>query len=283
MINLKKIILIPVYNDWKSLNFLLKKLDDNLKKKIDKINILILNDNSSEKIKISHKKLVSIKKIEVLTIPKNVGSQRAIALGLLYLKKLKDDFIVTVMDSDGEDDPSQVPKMLRLASRHPNFVITSNRKNRKESKMIIFLYKIHLILTFTFSLKWISFGNFSSFHKKNISHLFIDNSPHFAHSSAVIKNCLIKRVYAKRKRRYFDKSKLSLISLIEHSIRVNAVFFKSILISSTIYIFIALLTLPKIFTLIILSMIFIFIFLVIIIKIRFHKIKIYKMSKKIIK
>ena len=283
MINLKKIILIPVYNDWKSLNFLLKKLDDNLKKKIGKINILILNDNSSEKIEISHKKLICIKKIEVLTIPKNVGSQRAIALGLLYLKKLKDDFIVTVMDSDGEDDPSQVPKMLGLASRHPNFVITSNRKNRKESKMIIFLYKIHLILTFTFSLRWISFGNFSSFHKKNISRLFIDNSPHFAHSSAVIKNCLIKRVYAKRKKRYFDKSKLSLISLIEHSIRVNAVFFSNILISSTIYIFIAHLILPKIFTLIILLTIFIFIFLIILIKMRFHKIKIYKMRKRIIK
>ena len=125
-----------------------------------------MNDNSSEKLKSLIKKFDCIKKIEVLTIPKNVGSQRAIALGLLYLKKLKSEFIVTVMDSDGEDDPNQVFRMINLAMKSPNLVITSNRENRKESKIIILLYKIHLVLTFIFSFKWISFGNFSSFHKK---------------------------------------------------------------------------------------------------------------------
>ena len=280
---LKKIILIPVFNDWKSLNLLLSKLDSNLKKKINNIDILIMNDNSSERIKIINKKFDCIKKIEVLTIPKNVGSQRAIALGLLYLKKLKSEFIVTVMDSDGEDDPNQVFRMINLAMKSPNLVITSNRKNRKESKIIILLYKIHLVLTFIFSFKWISFGNFSSFHKKNISSLFIDNSPHYALSSAVVKNCLFKRVYAKRKKRYFDKSKLSLISLIEHSLRVNAVFLKKICITSAIYTSLAFLILPSTYYLITLSLILIFIFFIVFVKIKFYKIQNYKMKKKVIK
>ena len=115
MKNIKKFIVIPVYNDWKSLNKLLIKLDDNLKKKFSKIEILIINDNSTDKLKLSSHKFSCLKKINILTLSKNVGSQRAIAIGLLYLKKIKGDFIITVMDSDGEDDPIEVSKMMIIA------------------------------------------------------------------------------------------------------------------------------------------------------------------------
>ena len=47
-----------------------------------------------------------------------------------------------------------------------------------------------------------------------------------------------KRLYAKREKRYFDKSKLSLINLVEHSLRINAVFVERTIISSVFYILI---------------------------------------------
>ena len=236
---LKKIILVPVYNDWKSLDKLLRKLDNNLKKKFKEIQIIIINDKSSQKPKISLNKFNCIKRIEIINLSKNVGSQKAIAMGLLYLKKTKDDSIITVMDSDGEDDPKQVSNMIDKAIKNSSYIITSNRKSRKESRLIIFLYKLHLILTFLATFKWISFGNFTSFHKKNLNNLFRDNSAFYAISSAIIKNCSIKREYAKREKRYFDKSKLGLISLMEHSLRVNAVFVKNIIFISVLYIFLA--------------------------------------------
>ena len=37
------------------------------------------------------------------------------------------------MDGDGEDSPYQIKKMLNVASRNKNFVVTANRKKRKES------------------------------------------------------------------------------------------------------------------------------------------------------
>ena len=43
-----------------------------------------------------------------------------------------------------------------------------------------------------------------------------------------LKNCNIKRLYAKRERRFFDKSKLSILALINHSLRVNCVFYGNI-------------------------------------------------------
>ena len=65
--------------------------------------------------------------------------------------------------------------------------------------------------------------------------LLSNNSSWYAHSSSVLKNCRIKRLYAKREKRYFDKSKLNMLSLMEHSLRVNVVFLPRIFIISLIY------------------------------------------------
>ena len=53
-----------------------------------------------------------------IKIKRNVGSQKAIAIGLHYLLNKKKEFdYVTVMDGDGEDNPSEIEKMLRLAKK----------------------------------------------------------------------------------------------------------------------------------------------------------------------
>ena len=236
---MKHVIIIPIYNDWKSLNKLLLKLDHSLKneKKI-KNEILLVNDDSSKKLNLKKKKFKVIKRIKVIFLKKNLGSQKAIAIGLSYLKKLKENFFITVMDSDGEDDPMQVKKMIKTAARNPNKIITSNRKQREEPLVIIVLYKLHLIFTFLFTWKWISFGNFSTFNKSNLKRILSNNHSWYAHSSSVLKNCDIVRLYSKRKKRYFDKSNLGLLSLIEHSLRVNVVFYKKIFLSSLIYLLI---------------------------------------------
>ena len=233
----RHIILIPVYNDEKSLNKLLIKIDGHLDQVTNfRSEILILDDKSTDRINIGNKKFKNLEKISILTVKENLGSQKIIAVGLNYLKRTKENFFVTVMDSDGEDNPIEIEKMLKLASKNIEHVITSNRKDRNESFLIKFLYKFHLLITFFFSFKWISFGNFTTFNSNNIEKILSDTSSWLAHSSSVIKNCKIKRVYAKRDKRYFDKSKLSLLKLIEHSIRVNAVFAKRVVISSVFYI-----------------------------------------------
>ena len=233
---MKHFLLIPVFNDWKSVNKLITKLNASLRinKKI-KNEILIINDNSSEKINLNLKRLKSISKIKIIYLKKNFGSQKAIAIGLSYLKSIKDDFFITVMDGDGEDGPTRVKTMLDVAKKNPNHIVVSNRKKREEAFLIIFLYKLHLIITFLFTFKWISFGNFSTFNKKNLRYLLSNNSSWYAHSSSVLKNCKVKNLYFKREKRYYDKSKLGIFSLIEHSLRVNAVFYKNIFITTLIY------------------------------------------------
>ena len=162
---MKHVILIPVYNDWKSLNKLLGEIDKCLKNDTSiETEILIINDLSTEKFYIENKIYSSIKKIEILNLKKNLGSQKSIATGLNYLKKLSGSFFITVMDGDGEDNPYEIKKMLNEAIKYENFIITSNRKKRRESLLVVFLYRIHLMISFLFSFKWISFGNFTTFN-----------------------------------------------------------------------------------------------------------------------
>ena len=276
---MKHIIVIPVFNDWKSLNKLLLQLNKNLEKP-KKINheILIINDNSSEKIKLKLKKLKILKNIKILSLNKNFGSQISIAIGLNYLKKIKGNFYITVMDADGEDNPRQVNRMLKEAINNQSLVITSNRKKRKEALIIVFLYKVHLLITFLFTMKWISFGNFSTFCSKNLKNLLSNNNSLYAHSSSVLKNCNIKRLYAKREKRFFDKSKLGLIALADHSLRVNSVFYRNIIFSSVIYSILILLLIEPHCSYLFLSPILIFNFFIFLVKVKFYNLKLNKLS-----
>ena len=78
---------------------------------------------------ITKQKLKKIKKIEVLRLRENVGSQKAIALGLNYVKKKQRNFdFITVMDGDGEDNPKNINELLKVANDNRNSVIASCRK-----------------------------------------------------------------------------------------------------------------------------------------------------------
>ena len=230
------IIVIPVYNDWKSLNKLLHEVNSRCNTK-ELIKILIVDDFSNKKPLLSLKELNKIKEIKILKLTKNLGSQKAITIALNYLRKIESSFYVTIMDSDGEDDPGHVEEMLSLAKKNKTKVVVSCRKSRKENLLIKICHKIHLILTFFFTAKWISFGNFSSFHSKNIIKILHDNSSWHAYSAAIIKNTSIKRTYSPRLERYYDKSKVSFLFLITHSIKIMGVFYNRIFLFSLFYAF----------------------------------------------
>ena len=270
----RHIILIPVYNDEKSLIKLLENIDDHLKIVVDfNTEILVLDDRSSEEMSLKSDKFKNIKKISIIRVKENIGSQKIISVGLNYLRDIKENFFITVMDSDGEDNPQEISKMLDLALKNEDSVITSNRKSRNDPLIIKILYRIHLFITFLFSFKWITFGNFTSFNSINLKNILNDNSSWFAYSSSVIKNCKIKRIYAKRESRYFDKSKLGLLKLVEHSIRVNSVFSNRITLISILYIgFIYIIFGLKSITLIIISSIIFFNILIYLVKF-IHSIK----------
>ena len=127
MNTIRHIIVIPVYNDWKSLNKLLIQINKNFKNDVNfETEILIINDCSTENIQIDNKNLTAIKEITVITLKKNFGSQKSIAIGLSHLKTKNYKSLITIMDGDGEDNPHQIKDMMHEAINNQNLIITSN-------------------------------------------------------------------------------------------------------------------------------------------------------------
>ncbi len=230
------IFLLPLYNDWKSVQKLIGEINKQIKKVKKKALILIIDDNSTKSQKLNIKAFRYIKNIKILSLRKNLGSQKAIAVGLKYLNSKKQKSIITILDSDGEDDSSQIAHMIKKAELNPDFVIVSCRTKRGEGIIFSWFYILHKFLTFIFTFKWINFGNYSSFDSKNLSNILKNNNAWLAYSSAVADNCNIKKVYAARKKRFFGKSKLSLFGLFLHSLRVMSVFLYRVIFFSFIYV-----------------------------------------------
>ena len=127
------IILTPTFNDWKSLSKLLFKIDKNIAGLKGNFKTLIIDDASTLKPKLNLKNVKHLRKIKIITLKKNLGSQKSICLGLKYLHKKKTKAIITIIDSDGEDDPKNIKKLINLAQKNPNSIITANRLKRTEN------------------------------------------------------------------------------------------------------------------------------------------------------
>jgi hypothetical protein len=230
------IFLLPLYNDWVSCAKLIDNINFEMKKLDKKGEIIIINDFSDTKNS-NFDVFSNIVKINILNLTKNIGSQKAISVGLKYLyQKRRDKMIVTILDSDGEDDVNKIPEMIKEAESNPDKVIVSSRTKRHENIVFKSLYFGHKIIAFLFSLNWISFGNYSSFSSDQLKKILINNNSWLAFSSSVVKNCKIKKLKAERKKRLHGVSKLSFFDLIQHSLRVNSVFIVNSFILSTIYI-----------------------------------------------
>ena len=227
---MKKIyIVLPTYNDWKSLEKVLEILNLRLKNLKKDIYILIINDCSKEKFK-KTKNFKNFKKIIVLNLKKNLGSQKAIYVGLKYLQKKITDYnnvIISILDSDGEDDPKALKKLIQITERKKDFFIFASRKGRTENRFLKILNKARLYITLILTGKFINFGNFSSFPSSLLKRITLNDDIFLAFSSGVAKNYSKLFLYnVKKNKRFYDTSKVNIKFLIIHSIKIISVFYK---------------------------------------------------------
>ena len=75
----KFIILIPVYNDWKSVSKLLKEIDLQIVDWESEVSVLIINDASTEMRSTMDLNFKKIKSVKVLNMKKNQGHARCFA------------------------------------------------------------------------------------------------------------------------------------------------------------------------------------------------------------
>ena len=159
------VITMPVYEDWDSAIELCQKLDLVLQKgKALRVCLLLVDDGSTvspSPAGISfHPE--AIERISVLSLRRNLGHQRAIAISLAYIQQHWKGDAVAVMDADGEDRPEDLPSLLEAMQKAPRpTAVFAERGKRLENAMFRGLYQCYRILHRVFIGRDIRFGNFS--------------------------------------------------------------------------------------------------------------------------
>ena len=81
----KFIILIPLYNDWKSVSKLLDEIEEQTNSWEAEVSVVIVNDASTEQRINFNSKFKKIKFIKILNMKENRVHVRCIAAGLKYI------------------------------------------------------------------------------------------------------------------------------------------------------------------------------------------------------
>ena len=232
----KIIILIPLFNDWKSVSILLNKIDLQVNNWNSEISILIVNDASTEKRSELEFNFKKIKLVKILNMKKNTVHQRCIAAGLKYICKNEDFDRVIIMDADGEDRPEELNDFFNKAQENPTMTITGNRFKRSEGVIFKVLYEVHKLLTLIFTGKLIKFGNFSSLPKIHVEQLIQKSYLWNSYSSSVVKTINDRTfIPSIRGLRYVLPSKMNFTALIFHSLAIISVFRNVVIIRSVIF------------------------------------------------
>ena len=232
----KFIILIPLFNDWKSVSRLLNEIDTQVNSWKAIISVIIVNDASTEKRSGLASNYKKIKSVKILNMKENRVHQRCIAAGLKYIYENEDFDRVIVMDADGEDRPEELNDFFRKTQENPDKTITGNRFKRSEGIIFKILYEIHKVLTLIFTGKLIKFGNFTCLPKEHVEQLIQKPYLWNTYSSSIVRT-INHRLFipVTRGKRYVLASKMNLFGLFFHSLTIISVFRKEVIIRSIIF------------------------------------------------
>ena len=232
----KFIILIPLYNDWKSVSKLLDEIDLQISSWDAEVSVIIVNDASTEERSGLDSNYKKIKSIKILNMKENRVHQRCIAAGLKYICKNENFDRVIIMDADGEDRPEELGDFFKQAQENPSMTITGNRFKRSEGLVFRVLYEMHKLLTLIFAGKLIKFGNFSCLPKDHVKQLIEKPYLWNTYSSSVVR-AIDDRTFIPSIRglRYVLPSKMNFLALIFHSLTIISVFRNAVVIRSIVF------------------------------------------------
>ncbi|MCM2280115.1 MAG: glycosyltransferase [Oligoflexia bacterium] len=186
------------------------------------------------------RELAAFGDVRVLVPPFNLGHQRAIVYGLRTLAdEIAEEDLIVTLDADGEDRPEDLPRLLAAleapGARGLRQIVLAQRTKRRESptfKVMYFFFKLFFrFLTGTV----IRTGNFAAFRGWAARNVLFH--PHFdlCYSSSWLSlNLPVTPVPCERGRRYAGRSRMNLVRLITHGIRMLMPFLDRIAIRALI-------------------------------------------------
>ena len=137
----KIIILIPLFNDWRSVSKLLNEIDLQIINWDAEVSVIIVNDASTEERSGLESNYKKIKSVKILNMKRNRVHQRCIAAGLKYICENEDFDRVIIMDADGEDKPSDAANLINESKKNEmKKIVFVTRAKRNEGFIYVFFY-----------------------------------------------------------------------------------------------------------------------------------------------
>lgn len=168
----------------------------------------------------------------VIRLKRNVGHQRAIAVGLGYVAEhLNDIDRVVVMDSDGEDLPETIGNLLDELDGSEVDVVVAQRKSRVETLRFKTFYVVYKWLFNLLTGRRISFGNFMAMNGTAVRRLSSmgELATHVA-GTVLVSRLRWRTCALDRGPRYAGKSKMNFVGLALHGFKGLMIFAEDVLV-----------------------------------------------------
>ncbi|HLJ95606.1 MAG TPA: glycosyltransferase [Gemmataceae bacterium] len=222
------VVLLPVFNDWTALRKLLVNLDAVSREHGLSFQILIVDDGSTMMAEegFTGQGFPTFECIDILRLRRNLGHQRAIAVGLAYVEDRIPCEAVILMDSDGEDDPRDVPRLLqKYRDEAEQKIIFAERTKRSETCVFQLFYSLFKLLHFILTSRQVRVGNFSVIPAVRLASLAVVSEMWNHYAAAVYKSRQpLALVPTQRSQRLDGKSKMGFTNLVIHGLSAISVY-----------------------------------------------------------
>jgi len=219
------VVVAPVYDDAAAATQLLTHLERAFSGAHVDLRVMLVDDGSPVPL-IHQLQAPSESRVEVLRLKRNVGHQRAIALGTAYVHEHVPCDAMLVMDADGEDRPEDAAELVKVCrAQAGERIIFAERTRRSESALFQVFYRCYQLLHWVLTGIRVRVGNFSVVPAGRLAAL-VTLPALWNHFAAAIFHARLPRALVPtiRGRRYTGMSKMNFVALVIHGLQAISVF-----------------------------------------------------------
>ena len=219
---------MPLRDDWISAAELIRRLDKTISSDVCIMRILMVDDGSVQKCDRANFQagFTAVRAIGTLRLRRNLGHQRAIAIGLVHIQQTTICDAVVVMDADGEDTPEGLAQLLSAYSdTHGATAIFAERSRRSESLVFRFFYQLYKLLHRCLTGISVRVGNFSILPAPYLTTLVVMSEIWNHYAAAVFRSKLpFTMIPIPRGTRIAGTSGMNFVALVSHGLSAISVF-----------------------------------------------------------